>query len=120
LLKNEQPNLPQLPSKAPRNSISTKLNNLGNFISDAGLTLAKLLPYLVVIILAVIALRYVHLKFLSDGTQSSMIDEGKLFAEQILETVTPNSFNRDMPINSNEPGLYCSDIKVTKILKKRL
>jgi len=112
--KNEQPNLPQLPSKAPKNSISTTLTDMGNFVSDAGLKLARFLPYLVVIVLTVIALQYVHLKFVKNDGGSTAAEDGKVFVEQILETVTPSSSNKEST-NSNEPGLYCSDIKVIQL-----
>lgn len=111
--KNEQANLPQLPSKAPKTSV---LSNIGNILPDAGLKLAKFLPYLVLIVVTLIALQYVHLKFFkSSGMNSSAVDDERIFVEQILDTKA-HSAARD----AKGPGLYCSDVKDTKCAGTKL
>jgi len=106
--KNEQPNLP-MPSKAPKESFSL-FSFIGSFISYAGLQMAKFLPYLVVILLTVIALQYVHLKFNSNPEfNESPIDDGKVLVDKIFDTKS-----HEVDVKETEQGLYCSDIKDTR------
>lgn len=99
--KNEKPNLP-LPNKEPKLSFFSFITN---FISSAGMQLANFLPYLVLIVLTVVALQYVHLK-LNNGDLVSSAQDDKISDA----TVTPRVKESDL----DAEGFYCSDIKDTK------
>ena len=102
--RNEKPNLPPLPSKQPEFH-SSFFSSIGSFISNAGMQLAKCLPYLVFMILAVVALQYLHLKFMkSSDFDGSAIESGQIF--EPAETANTKTNDVDAAV------LYCSDIKV--------
>lgn len=110
--KNEQPNLPQLPSKAPKEPNSV-FATVGSFISDAGLQIAKFLPYLVLILLTIVALQYFHLKL---NTENSDLESS--ISTNIVEKISNDKYqtpaSSGMDAQKTEQGLYCSDIKDTQ------
>lgn len=110
--RNEKPNLPPLPSKVPQSQTSL-FTSIGNFISNAGMKLATFLPYLVFIILTVVALQYVHLKFMKSGDfDGSAIESGKVLVNQIFDAAdTAGTKGKDL--DSVAAALYCADIKVS-------
>ena len=90
----------------PKKEIPSKLNHIFTQVSNIGLQLAKILPYIVFIIFTVIILQYVRMKFHAD-------DVGPASTNKPATAM----FNSD---DDDEEHSFCSDVKDTRCSQTKL
>ncbi len=94
IMNNNEQHLTNIRKTTSANE-DTFLSSIGTCVSNLGLTISKLLPYLVIIIFFLITIMYLRMKMINDPGQSSSVHV------QENQDLTTNHF-------------YCADVKDTK------